>query len=267
LLTNVVAVPLSSLILFGEIFICAFSWLKPAAIISGRVVELMIYWMNSYIEILERVSFSLWKGFSIDVYQTVLLFIVVVAICKWFIDKKKWVLWTALGSLSVFMCLRSASIVAAYKQQKLIVYNVPKYAAIDLVDGRGYSFIGDSLLLYDEYTRNFHIEPCRILYRAGEKQRLPICCKEFEFRKCRVAILDSSKHFLSLEPKQPIDLFILSKNPRVYISDLARSFAIKQIVIDGSVPAWKARLWKKDCDSLNINCFDVAEKGAFVMNL
>ena len=267
LLTNVVAVPLSSLILFGEIFICAFSWLKPAEIISGRVVERMIYWMNSYIEMFERVSFSLWKGFSIDVFQTVLLFIAVVAICNWLIDKKKWVLWTALGSLSIFMGLRSASFIEAFNQKKLIVYNVPKYAAIDLVDGREYSFIGDSLLLYDDYTRNFHIEPCRILYRTEEKQRLSICCKEFEIGKCRVAILDSSIRFLSLEPKEAIDLLILSKNPRVYISDLARTFAIRQIVIDGSVPAWKARLWKKDCDSLNINCFDVAEKGAFVMNL
>jgi competence protein ComEC len=46
-----------------------------------------------------------------------------------------------------------------------------------------------------------------------------------------------------------------------------QSFSIKQIVIDGSVPPWKAKLWKKDCDSLHIPCFDVSEKGAFVMKL
>ncbi|MGZ3940027.1 MAG: ComEC/Rec2 family competence protein [Flavisolibacter sp.] len=267
LLTNVVAVPLSSLILFGEIFICAFSWLKPLAIVSGRVIEIMIYWMNSYIEMLESVSFSLWKGFSITVIQTVLLFIVTIAICTWLTERKKWMLWTALCSLMVFMCLRSASLFEAYAQKKLIVYNVPKYSAIDLVDGRGYSFIGDSALLYDDYTRNFHVEPCRVLHRLQENQTLPISCKEFEFGTRRIAIIDCPKHFKPLKEKEPIDILILSKNPRVYISDLSASFSIKQIVIDGSVPAWKARLWKRDCDSLNINCFDVVEKGAFVMNL
>jgi competence protein ComEC len=71
----------------------------------------------------------------------------------------------------------------------------------------------------------------------------------------------------SQQPKQNIDLLILSKNPKVYISALAKAFSIHQIVIDGSVPSWKAKLWKKDCDSLHIPCFDVSEKGAFVMNL
>jgi competence protein ComEC len=46
-----------------------------------------------------------------------------------------------------------------------------------------------------------------------------------------------------------------------------RSFSVSQVVIDGSVPLWKAKLWKRDCDSVGINCFDVREKGAFVMNL
>ena len=63
------------------------------------------------------------------------------------------------------------------------------------------------------------------------------------------------------------NLIVLSKNPKLYISNLNEVFAIKQVVIDGSVPAWKAKLWKKDCDSLQVPCHDVSEKGAFVMKL
>jgi hypothetical protein len=37
--------------------------------------------------------------------------------------------------------------------------------------------------------------------------------------------------------------------------------------MDGSVPLWKKNLWKKDCDSLGLNYYDVAEKGAFVMRV
>jgi competence protein ComEC len=80
-------------------------------------------------------------------------------------------------------------------------------------------------------------------------------------------LIDSSEHFIPLQPKPFIDVLILSKNPRLYISNLIKTFEVGQIVIDGSVPQWKAKLWKKDCDSLHIPCFDVSEKGAFVMNL
>ena len=48
---------------------------------------------------------------------------------------------------------------------------------------------------------------------------------------------------------------------------LAASLDIKQVVFDGSVPAWKANYWKKDCDSLHIPWYDVTTKGAFVMSL
>ena len=265
--TNMIAVPLSGLILFGEIFICAFSWLPPVAKISGLVVEKMIYWMNSYIEKLETVSFSLWTGFSISLLQSVLLLVLAATISSWLIDKKKWLLYSAAGSLMLFVSLRSGSMIDSQRQRKLIVYNIPKYSAIYLVDGRAYRFIGDSALFYDDFAAKFYVEPCRVLHRLKERQGMSMCCKEFNFCKRRVVILDSSKSFKPVVEREPIDLLVLSKNPRVYISDLANSFLIRQIVIDGSVPRWKSKLWRKDCDSLNINCFDVAEKGAFVMNL
>jgi competence protein ComEC len=267
LFTNIVAVPLSSLVLFGEIFICVFSALMPVARIAGRVTEMMIYWMNSYIEMIERVSFSLWRGFSINVPQTLLLLLFVTTACLWLSTKNRALLWTALGSLLMFVGLRSASFREAYNQRKLIVYHVPKYSAIDLIDGREYTYIGDSALLYNDYLMNFHVHPSRVVHRVLQHQALPSCCRDLEFCRNRITILDSSISFLRREQKENIDVLVLSKNPKLYVSDLVRSFSIRQIVIDGSVPLWKAKLWKRDCDSLGIDCFDVSEKGAFVMNL
>jgi competence protein ComEC len=267
LFTNLVAVPLSSVVLLGEIFICAFSWYAPIARILGSLTQTMIYWMNSYIEMIERISFSLWKGFSISVPQTVLLLVFVTTACVWFNSKAKWLVWTALGSLLLFVSLRSASFIEAYSQRKLIVYNLPKYSAIELINGREYNYIGDSALLYDEYLVNFHVRPSRVVHRVTQRQTLPVCCKDLEFCNKRIAIIDSSTSFRPLETKQRIDVLIVSKNPKLYVSDLVRSFSIAHIVIDASVPVWKARLWKRDCDSLGIDCFDVREKGAFVMNL
>jgi competence protein ComEC len=267
LLTNVVAVPLSGLILFAEIFLCAISWLSPVANLTGKLLQTLIYWMNSYIEMIERISFSLWNGFSISFLQTILLLIAAITICFWLMDKKKWLLWAALSSSTLFTALRSLSFSHAYSQKKLIVYNVPKYSAIDLINGRTYNYIGDSVLLFDDFIRNFHIQPSRMLHRINQNQILAFNCREFQFCGKQFAIIDSTGYFTSIQIKQKIDVLILSKNPKLYISNLLKTFTINQIVIDGSVPQWKAKLWKHDCDSLNIHCFDVSEKGAFVMNL
>ena len=267
LLTNIVAVPLSSLILFGEIFLCAISWSTPFARLVGQLIKWMIYWMNSYIEKIESISFSLWNGFSISILQTVVLLMAAATICFWLINKQKSMLRLSLSSAIIFIGLRSWSFVEVYNQKKLIVYNVPKYSAMDLIYGRTYNFIGDSTLVDDDFIRNFHIQPSRVLHRIEQNQTLPICCKGFEFCNKKIEVIDSTGYFASLGTRQQIDVLILSKNPKLYISNLIKTFSIHQIVIDSSVPQWKAKFWKKDCDSLHIPCFDVSEKGAFVMNL
>jgi len=82
-----------------------------------------------------------------------------------------------------------------------------------------------------------------------------------------ILLLDSTVSFNQSPTRQAIDLLVISKNPKLYISRLNNSFIIKQVVFDGSVSAWRLKYWKKDCDSLHIPYYDVAEKGAFVMNL
>jgi competence protein ComEC len=267
LLTNLVAVPLSSLILFGEILLCALAWLTPVARLTGRITGLGIQLMNSYIERIEKISFSVWNGFSITMPQAVLLTMAMTLGCFWLMEKKKWMFWLGSASLFAFICLRSVSFFSAYRQNKLIVYNVPRHRAVDLIAGRYYSFVGDADLEKDDFTQNFYLRPARILYRIRQKQLLPASCRNFEFAKRQFVILDSTTALKTLEPKPVLDVLILSKNPQLTISDLLRAFRIQQIVVDGSVPFRKAKQWKKDCDSLNIPCYDVAEKGAFVMNL
>ena len=82
-----------------------------------------------------------------------------------------------------------------------------------------------------------------------------------------ILLIDSTTSFLPTDNKPVIDLLLISKNPRIYISKLARALDIKKIVFDGSVPVWKTTYWKKDCDSLHIPWHDVTTKGAFVMPL
>ena len=267
LFTNLVAVPLSGLILFGEIAICLLSWFAPLAKFSGRLTEILIYSMNHYIERMETISFSLWKGFSITTVQTFLLLGLVAALSLWMMEKRKWRLWFSLGCCLLFTFLRSWSFAQAYGQKTLIVYNIPRYSAMDLIAGRSYSFIGDSALLSDNFITNFHIQPSRVLYRIGQKQVLPLCCKEFEFCNKKILIIDSTQNFKASGFKRSIDILVLSKSPKLYISNLLKAFSIQQLIIDSSVPQWKAKRWKQDCDSLGLPCYNVNEKGAFVMNL
>jgi len=269
MLTNFIAVPLSSLILLGEILLCAVAYIPAVALWVGKLLYVLIWLMNTWIEKIESLRFSLWDGLYIDVFQMVLLFFSITGISLWLMNQQKRSLIFGLSFLLCFIVLRTFSFQAASMQQKIIVYNIPQKKAIDIIDGRHYQFMGDTDLLDDAFLQNFHLKPSRTFYRISSSETNTDISTKKSFIKlanARIMMIDSSLHFIPTSEKSPIDLLVISKNPKLYFTQLHKSFNIKQVVFDGSCPSWKVKYWKKDCDSLNIPWYDVTEKGAFVMN-
>lgn len=270
LLTNFVAVPLSSIILIAEILLCIISFWDWLAAWVGKVSSFLIRIMNSYIEQVEKLAFSLWNGLQLSVLQTILVYLFLSAIAYWLLERSKPALRLGLTALLGFVCLRSYSFIESGQQKKIIVYNVPQKPAMDFIDGRHYLFAGDPSLQVDGFERNFHLNPSRILYRTSEADSMGSLAQQGNSRIFfgkKILLINSSTRFTPQEKREPVDLLIISGNPKLYITDASRVFDIKQVVADGSAPAWKTRYWQADCDSLHIPFYDVKSKGAFVMSL
>jgi len=270
LLTNFVAVPLSSVILTGEIFLCVVSLMPLFAGYAGQILSWLIWLMNSCIEEIESLPCSLWKGMQINTVQVILLLVLVAAFSVWLLEKQRVGMWVGLVALLFFALFRSISFYQSNRQQKVIVYNIPMFRAIDLVAGRKCYFIGDSNLLVNDFLRNFNLEPSRVLYRTESTAHFPGFIYPgnlLQYEQKRILLIDASSNFDSTSIKIPLDLLIVSKNPKLYLLTLAKTFDIRQVIFDASVPAWKLKYWARHCDSLRIPYHNVREKGAFVMNL
>lgn len=270
ILTNFIAVPLSSLILLSEIALCALAIFPAIARPMGKMISWLIRFMNTYIEKVEGIRFSLWDGLQIDTWQVFTLLLFVACTCYWLMERSKNGLKAGLVLLLGFVTLRSYSFLQHNRQKKIIVYNVPQKRAVDLIDGRSYYFAGDSGLLANDFVRNFHLTPARVMLRIEKKDKLPglfIQNDHINFSGKNILLLDNPLATGYTGPKPVIDLLVISKNPKIDIAKLATMLDLRQVVFDASVPAWKSNYWKRDCDSLNIPWHDVSQKGAFVMNL
>lgn len=270
ILTNFLAVPLSSTILMGLIFLCVISIVPAAALLLGKLLTWLIWIMNSYIQRIESIRFSLWDGLQINIWQTVLLLLFAIAFTYWLLERSSTSLKLGLLALLSFITIRSYSFIQSIQQEKIIVYNVPQKTAIDFIHGRKYYFVGDDDLLKDDFARNFHLKPSRILYRIEDTRslnNLTVDKNYLTYKNKKILLINESVKYASTERKSDIDLLVISKNPKVYMNALAQSLNIRQVVFDGSVPSWKTQYWKKDCDSLKIPWHDVSINGAFVMRV
>jgi competence protein ComEC len=269
LITNFVAVPLSSLILFGEILLIVLSLIPTLASMVGFILTYLLKWMNGFITWVDHFTFAVTDGIQHNPMQTILLYAFITATGIWLLQKKAKALKWSLGFLILFFMLQSFSIYKTRQQKKLIVYNLSQQSAVDFMLGDQYLFKGDAVLLQDGFLRNFHLKPSRIFYRtyhsplfipSTQNNTLMVYGK-------KILQINQSYQYDSLSTKIKADIVIISKNPRLFIADLLKTVDCNFIIFDSSNPQWKVDRWKKDCKKLNLNCFSTSEQGAFVMNL
>jgi competence protein ComEC len=270
LITNLLAVPLASLILISEIVLCGFSFLPIAANYLGKLAQGLIWLLNSIVEHMERLPYSIWEGLQFSIPQLLFLYIFIGGMAWWLLKKQTGALWLGLLGLLGFVTLRSLSFYQTNQQQKIIVYNVPQHTAIDFVEGRNYVFTGDSLLKEDDFLRNFHLKPSRILHRMKDVATLPSLHQSypfFSFREKKILLINEAYQFPALPKKIKADLVIVAKNPPLYINQLLKTVECPLIVFDASNPKWKVEKWLQACSNAGQSCFSVVDKGAFVMQV
>lgn len=156
------------------------------------------------------------------------------------------------------------------KQHKLVVYNIPKHTAIDIMEGTAYRFIGDSVLLEKNFLQNFHLQPSRVLHGVKMAGILPNTVSSSNLvitGHSSVLLIDNSFVLHPSAARIPVDIIIIRGNPRIYLTQLAAVFNCQQYIFDSSNPLWKIRYWKKDADNLHLRHHSIPEQGAFEMAL
>src|SRR5205085_3350028 len=116
----------------------------------------------------DRIPFAVTDGIQVTILQSVFIYGFIIFISLWLTRKNKQMLIAAAVSLLGYAGLRSIDMIRVNGQQKLIVYNIPKYTAIDIVEGGKYRFYGDITLIEDDLLRNFYLRPSRIVNRISE---------------------------------------------------------------------------------------------------
>lgn len=271
LFANLIAVPLSSAILFAEIVLVAFAWIPVVGEWLGKAVGWLLWLMNKWVLAINQLPFALWDKIPATLLTTWLLYAAIICACYWLLHRHKILLKLTLCSTLLFAMLQAYGRWQHFRQQKLIVYNVPKLRAIDFVDGYQHQFIGDSTLLQDGVLQNFHLKPARVSLQLTK--RLPILPslqqqgQLFSFGGKRIVLIDSTWHYQPPAQKIPADIIIISGNPKLYIKDLAVTFDCPQYVLDATNSLWKMNYWKSDCEKLLLRCHSVSTDGAFVADI
>lgn len=270
LITNLIAVPLSTVVLYTAIILVSFAWIPAAGLYAGKITGWLLWLMNKIILWVNELPFAVWDKIPANMYSTWLLYATVICMAAWLINKSKKMLYGTVAFCTGFVLLHTILAWQVKSQQKFIVYNVPQHQAIDFAEGNNYRFVGDSVLLTDGLLQNFHLKPGRIAFQLNKKMDSIASCFNkngfYQFGNKKIVVLDENIAFES-ENKMNVDYIVISRNPKLYISQLVKTFNCNKFIFDASNSLWKIEKWKQDCDKLNLHYHSIPEQGAFVADL
>ena len=271
LITNIIAIPLSIIILFTEIFLLTLHAIPYAGIYLGKIILVLIELMNKFILWINSLPFAQVENVSISIFSTWLLYAIVIGFSAWLINKNKRALKIALLFTLFFAMVFAYNNWQVMQQNKIVVYNIPKHQAIDFISGNNYRFLGDSILQSDTTLQNLDLNPARIALQLNNKRgSLPSVFNKdnfYQLQNKRILLINEKIAFEPPKEKINVDIIVISKNPKIYIPQLAAVFNCNQYVFDASNSLWKIDKWKKDCERLNLHSYSIPDEGAFVLNI
>lgn len=266
IISNLVAIPVSSLILLGEIALCLLAFMPAIAAPLGWALKLFIAFLNNSIEFIDQLPFSSITELYIDIPQTICIYIATACLCRWLITKAPRPLMLGLSFCFSLVLLMAIAKWNTSRQIKMIVYNVPGHTAIDFIDGRSYRFISDSALAGNSSLRQFHLLPSRLIHRIkndGTESPLQKTGTFLSFHSRVIFIPGPRISPFSSRPRA--DVAIISKHTRLSVAELEKAAYFNKLVIDSSVPLYRCKKLAEECRLAGLDCHIVLTDGAFEM--
>ena len=242
LFSNMMAIPLATLALWGCLILVFISPISIAAVYFGKAVYGIIWLLNHTVLFFDSIPFALWQGVSVSPVETILMYIIICSFLYAFMQKNKIAFKFTLAFSLIFASFIGFNNACASSQKKMIVYNIPMYKTVEFVDRNHFHFVGDSIVIKDKLLHAFNLKPTHILLKIKESnsftKSFTFNNNFYQFYNSRILMIDSAIKF-STDKKVDLDYIIVSKNPGLHLAEIASVFNCKKYIFDASNSSWK----------------------------
>lgn len=263
---NLIAVPLSTVIIYGEVLLLFLAPFGLPAVWLGRVLKYTILGMNSCIRWIGELPGALIRDIHCSLAQTVLLYLLIAALALWLLVRFRPGLWVGLLCIWGFLIARVSWMVACRSQCSIIIYNVPAYTAIDCIKGNQVQFAGNDSVWQLPIAQQLLNTRANLRAHAGKPASFQQYGRFLSFEGKRILIIDSALPDRAPPEKFQINYILLTRNPPVDIRQLGDFYTFDTLIFAASNSSRRIEQWKSDCYVLTLRFFSVPDQGAYVIN-
>ncbi len=292
LLTNYLLIPLAGFAIYLTLTVFIFSPIPAIAGFFGFILANLVKTMNFFTATIESLPGSVSTGLYINLPQAVILYLIIIFTGVFFFGSKRYK--HLVISVILLICFNVISLYNTFNkkdQEYLIVYNINRVSAINLIDGR------DNILFanFDNNNRRqIEFSAGNNWLKLGLQNEKFIDIADINSRNIlsNIATLDNKKVFLknnfigfrdkkillinrnfniadyrNPESKIKVNYVIISDNPRINIADIETLVEFEKIIFDSSNSDFSIRRWREEISDSDLSIHDVKTQGAFIAAL
>jgi len=269
LLANVIAVPLSFVILYATVVMIMLAPIPFLSLLVGKFTTAVIWLLDCIIQFVDKLPLKIIDGINITTIQAGLVLAAIFAIYFFIKTKDKIAMIIAAACLLCCVTIGVTQYFERANQEKIIVYNIPRHTVMDFVKGTSCVSFSDTLFsdVSDDYRNT--LKPARDFLQVKMQDslsELKASFPKFQLNKKSIFMLNNET-INSINFTDKIDAFILSNGVYISFSQMKAHFPNVVYVFDNTNKLWKIAQWKKACDSLHLHYYSIQEQGAFVLNV
>jgi competence protein ComEC len=267
LLTNYVAIPISTVIIYLAIALLFLSKIPILSTVLAFLLKWSLWLMNWLIAAIQNLPGSI-SVISIDGLQLVLVFTFIIAITAFFYHKKISSLTVGLVSLLLVLSIYNYQKYNSLNNSKMIVFSDSRVPIVNFIErGNNYVFTTDSIQAAKTASS----------FWKSNLLKKPIYLKDenswfangfVSFRNKRILILkDDLLKNKTVEKPLELDYLILSNKIKPKMEEILACVQPKKVIIDKSISKWYTNHIEEVCKRKKIQYYSIAENGAYVVNL
>ncbi len=260
LLTNFLAIPLATGIIYLAVLLLVFSALPQIASWIALLLQYLLKAQNKsvlFVDGLPNATLQTWIGS----WEVVLLYALILASTLYVLKKNTRFLFLSLVLVVGFAGLRLYRNYEGYVHAKLYVYADNKSTSIDVFHG------GKHVLYSTDIDRIKSImTPFWLKMQVGdcEKGKSLSGIDFFEVNNARFAVLtDDSLRNKTSNKLCDVDYLVIGNHTKFKYEDLTGMFSFRNLIADSSISKWKMKQLKEKCNANGIRFYSTDENGAF----
>ncbi len=283
-LTNILVIPLASIILYISVFLFAVSFIPFVNGAIAFVLKILLKWLIGGVSLINTLPFATMKDIYISAIEMVLIYVIILSFAMFWIYNRRQLLYIMFASIVLFLAIDIKMNYQNTKNRELIIYNVRNALVLNLINPKNI-IITQEKFLTDKKMITYSMKPnwqkvriCRkprigmdldsLLEKNIFKYNIRASKNAIEIGNVSFYIVRNSKIFdFSTTKKLKVDYVILSNNVYAKMRELKRLFDFKKVIFDSSNKNWRIQKWKEQCDKLGIVYFDVSGEGAWGVNI